>query len=51
MSYRSTPDAVHVVSSGVSPASWTPVPADSILAIDLSTLDVEALSLESASVA
>lgn len=51
MSYRSTPDAVHVVSSGVSPASWTPVPTDSILAIDLSTLDVETLSLESASVA
>lgn len=37
MAYRVGPDSVHVVSSGVTPHGWEPVPADSILEIDVAT--------------
>ncbi|WP_194291302.1 class II glutamine amidotransferase [Cumulibacter manganitolerans] len=40
MAYRVRDEAVHVISSGVSPAGWQPVPLDSVLAIDLGTREV-----------
>lgn len=38
MDYRVTPDAVHIISSGLDAAGWTPMPPDSAMRIDLSTL-------------
>ena len=43
MVYKVSSSAVHVISSGLPDEGWTPVPADSILAIDLATREVEAL--------
>ncbi|SNR24176.1 Predicted glutamine amidotransferase [Blastococcus mobilis] len=43
MAYKVSPTAVHVISSGLPDEGWTPVPADSILAIDLSTRETEVL--------
>lgn len=50
MAYRETPEAVHVISSGISPEGWEPVPADSILAIDVQTRDVGVLAIAPATV-
>jgi predicted glutamine amidotransferase len=41
MAYRVSPTAVHVISSGLPDEGWTPVPADSILGIDLAIRRVE----------
>ena len=43
MAYRVAPTAVHVISSGLPDEGWTPVPADSVLAIDLSTREIGVL--------
>ncbi len=43
MAYRVSPTAVHVISSGLPDEGWTPVPSDSILAIDLTTREIEVL--------
>ena len=43
MAYRVSPTAVHVISSGLPDEGWTPVPSDSILAIDLVSREVEVL--------
>jgi len=37
MDYRVTPDAVHVISSGLDQEGWTPVPEDTAAMIDLET--------------
>lgn len=41
MAYKVSASAVHVISSGLPDAGWTPMPADSLLAIDLRTRAVE----------
>jgi predicted glutamine amidotransferase len=41
MDYRLTPDAVHVISSGLDQEGWTPVPEDTAVKIDLETRAVE----------
>lgn len=43
MAYRVSPTAVHVISSGLPDEGWTPVPSDSVLAIDLASREVEVL--------
>jgi predicted glutamine amidotransferase len=43
MAYKVTPAAVHVISSGLPDEGWTPVPGDSILAIDLASREIEVL--------
>jgi predicted glutamine amidotransferase len=43
MAYRVSPTAVHVISSGLPGEGWTPVPGDSILAIDRATRGIEVL--------
>jgi predicted glutamine amidotransferase len=43
MAYKVSPTAVHVISSGVPAEGWTPIPGDSILAIDLGTREIEVL--------
>lgn len=43
MAYRVSPTAVHVISSGLPDEGWTPVPSDSVLAIDLVSRAVEVL--------
>ena len=43
MAYKVSPTAVHVISSGLPDHGWTPVPSDSILAIDLATREIEVL--------
>jgi predicted glutamine amidotransferase len=43
MAYKVSPTAVHVRSSGLPDEGWTPVPGDSILAIDLGTREIEVL--------
>ena len=43
MAYKASPSAVHVISSGLPDEGWSPVPADSILAIDLVTREMEVL--------
>lgn len=40
MAYRVSESGVHVISSGVSPEGWTPVPADTVLAIDVANREV-----------
>jgi predicted glutamine amidotransferase len=44
MAYKVSPGAVHVISSGLPDEGWTPMPADSILAIDLRTRAVDVLA-------
>ena len=41
MDYRRTPDAVHVISSGIDPDGWDPVPEDSAAMVDLATLTLK----------
>jgi predicted glutamine amidotransferase len=43
MAYKVSPTAVHVISSGLPDEGWSPVPSDSILAIDLGTRAIEVL--------
>ena len=43
MDYRLTPDAVHVISSGLDQDGWTPVPEDSAVKVDLDRRAVERL--------
>lgn len=45
MDYRATADAVHVISSGIDPEGWTPVPEDTATAVDLTTLELRPLEL------
>lgn len=45
MDYRITPDAVHVISSGLDEPGWTHVPPDSAAMIDLDTHEVTRLDL------
>ena len=43
MAYKVSATAVHVISSGLPGDGWTPVPSDSVLAIDLGTREIEVL--------
>jgi predicted glutamine amidotransferase len=43
MDYRITPDAIHVISSGLDEDGWTPVPEDTIAMVDLETRDITTL--------
>lgn len=43
MDFRLTPDAVHVISSGIDPEGWTPVPEDTAAMVDLASLQVRRL--------
>jgi predicted glutamine amidotransferase len=43
MDFRLTPDAVHVISSGIDPDGWTPVPEDTVAMVDLASLEVTVL--------
>jgi predicted glutamine amidotransferase len=43
MDFRLTPDAVHVISSGIDPEGWTPVPEDTAAMVDLASLEVTRL--------
>jgi predicted glutamine amidotransferase len=45
MDFRLMPDAVHVISSGIDPEGWTPVPEDTAAAVDLTTLELRRLDL------
>jgi predicted glutamine amidotransferase len=45
MDYRITDDAVHVISSGIDPSGWTPVPEDTVVHIDLGTREIERLDV------
>jgi len=44
MDFRLTPDAVHVISSGIDPEGWTPVPKDTAAMVDLATLELTRLA-------
>jgi predicted glutamine amidotransferase len=44
MDFRLTHDAVHVISSGIDPKGWTPVPEDTAAMVDLSTLELRRLN-------
>ncbi len=43
MAYKVSPTAVLVISSGLPDEGWTPMPADSILSIDLGTREIDRL--------
>ena len=43
MDFRLTPDAVHVISSGIDPDGWTPVPEDTAARVDLASLEIARL--------
>ncbi|MFC5731624.1 MULTISPECIES: class II glutamine amidotransferase [Nocardioides] len=43
MDFRRAPDAVHVISSGIDPAGWMPVPDDTAAAVDLASLEITRL--------
>lgn len=43
MDFRRTPDAVHVISSGIDPDGWTPVPEDTAATVDLASLEITRL--------
>lgn len=45
MDFRTLPDAVHVISSGLDEEGWTPVPADTAAVVDLTTRRVTALRM------
>ena len=51
MAYRVREDSVHVISSGVSPDGWLPVPLDAVLAIDVRTREVTVHAISNATVA
>lgn len=43
MDFRLSTDAVHVISSGIDPEGWMPVPEDSAAAVDLASLEITRL--------
>jgi hypothetical protein len=43
MDFRRAPDAVHVISSGIDPEGWTPVPEDTAAMVELASLEVTRL--------
>ena len=43
MDFRLTDDAVHVISSGIDPRGWTPVPENTAAMVDLSSLELKRL--------
>jgi predicted glutamine amidotransferase len=43
MDFRLAPDAVHVISSGIDPEGWIPVPEDTAAVVDLATLELRRL--------
>jgi predicted glutamine amidotransferase len=43
MDFRLTQDAVHVISSGIDPDGWTPVPEDTAAMVDLTSLELRRL--------
>ena len=43
MDFQIFPDAVHVISSGIDPEGWVPVPEDTAAMVDLATLEVTRL--------
>jgi predicted glutamine amidotransferase len=43
MDFRLTPNAVHVISTGIDPQGWTPVPEDTAAMVDLASLEVQRL--------
>lgn len=43
MDFRLMPDAVHVISSGIDPEGWTPVPENTAAMIDLASLELSRL--------
>jgi predicted glutamine amidotransferase len=45
MDYRATPDAVHVISSGLEEEGWTSVPPDTAAIVDLDTRAVTVLQI------
>lgn len=45
MDFRRTPDGLHVISSGIDPAGWEPVPEDSVGVVDLATGEEEWLAV------
>ena len=45
MDYRLPDDAVHVISSGIDPQGWTPVPENTAASVDLATLELTRLDL------
>ena len=45
MDYRLTSDAVHVISSGIDPEGWTPIPENTAASVDLSTLEIRQLDI------
>lgn len=45
MDFRLTQDAVHVISSGIDPQGWTPVPENTAALVDLSTLELRRLNI------
>ncbi len=44
MDFRLTPDAVHVISSGIDPEGWTPVPENTAAMVDLTSLELRRLN-------
>lgn len=44
MDFRLTPDAVHVISSGIDPEGWTPMPEDTAAMVDVASLEVSRLN-------
>jgi hypothetical protein len=45
MDFRLTGDAVHVISSGIDPEGWVPVPENTAASVDLSTLELRRLDI------
>ncbi|PVG82130.1 class II glutamine amidotransferase [Nocardioides gansuensis] len=45
MDFRLTRNAVHVISSGIDPQGWTPVPDNTAASVNLSTLELRRLSI------
>jgi predicted glutamine amidotransferase len=45
MDFRLTRDAVHVISSGLDPQGWTPVPENTAASVDLSTRELRRLDI------
>jgi predicted glutamine amidotransferase len=43
MDFRLTPDAIHVISSGIDAEGWTPVPENTAAMVDLTTLELRRL--------
>jgi predicted glutamine amidotransferase len=46
MDFRHSPSGVHLISSGIDPAGWTPAPEDSVGAVDLASGEIAWLAPE-----